>query len=144
MNLNINYEKTENEIKGYTNISLSSKTYLEELNEIPLCSCNNILANDSLNRLPPEETLKVLNTILQLVAIGGKVSLQILDFKSLATSYLSGDVEPQTISNIVGATKSIIEINDLINIFTAHNVKVEFFTQKGASVIFNGVKNAIS
>ncbi len=144
MNLNINYDNKENAIDGYTNISLSSKTYTQELSEIPKCSCDHIIISDAVNRIDPMELDNVFTQCLQALAYGGKISIQVLDFKALCVSYISGNLEAGLLTKIVSETSSVIEIDKIFELLIKFNITPQSQLKDSLGVTIHGVKNEVS
>jgi|AACY02.5.fsa_nt_gi hypothetical protein len=144
MNLNINYDNKENAIDGYTNISLSSKTYTQELAEIPKCSCDHIIISDAVNRIDPMEVDNMFTQCLEALAYGGKISIQILDFKSLCVSYLSGSLEAGLLTKIISVTSSVIEIDKIFELLMKFKVTPTSQIKDSLGITIHGVKNEVS
>ena len=144
MNLNINYDNKENAIDGYTNISLSSKTYTQELSEIPQCSCDHIIISDAVNRINPAEVDSVFTQCLQALAYGGKISIQVLDFKALCVSYMSGTLEVGLLTKIISETSSVIEIDRIFELLIKSNVTPQSQLKDSLGITIHGVKNEVS
>ena len=144
MNLNINYNKQENEISGYTNISLSDKMYLQQLGEIPVQSCDHVMISDCLNRVDEEEAKDIINKSCSVLAINGKISIQLLDFKYFCVSFLSGSLDNNATNSIVGSTQSVLEIPQVKEILHSNQIKIVNHTIQHMTTLIDGVKNAIS
>ena len=144
MNLNINYDDTDNKIDGYVNLSLNSKTYTQELSEIPRCSCDHIIISDGINKVNVDEVDFVLTQCLGSLAVGGKITIQTLDFKGLCVSYLSGNLDSGLVTKIISETSSIIELDNIVELLSKYNVMMEAQVAHSMGVLIHGVKNAVS
>ncbi len=144
MNLNIHYDDKDNVIDGYTNISLTSKTYTQELSEIPRCSCNHVVISDAINRVRPDEVDNIFLKCLESLAVNGRITIQVLDFKALCISYLSGDLESGLVTKIISETISIIELDKIIELLTKYQITIESQVASSMGMLIHGVKNAVS
>ena len=144
MNLNINYRPEENQVGGYTNISLSDKTYLQKLEELPVESCDHIMISDCLNRVDQEEAVDILNKSCKMLAINGKISVQCLDLKYFCVSFLSGSIDNKSTNDIISNTKSILGIPEVKEILNSHQIGLVSHSIQNMTTLIDGVKNEVS
>lgn len=144
MNLNINYSPEENEIVGYINVSLKNKTYLQDIKDLPVESCDNVIISDALNRVDKEKALEILNECCSRLAINGKISIQILDLKYLSVSVISGSLDSKSINDIIGTTQCILGISDIKDALNKHRITLVSHSIKHMTTLVDGVKNEVS
>lgn len=144
MNLNINYDDKDIVIDGYVNVSLNSKTYTQELSEIPRCSCDHIVISDAINRVSPNEVDDIFLKCLESLAVNGKITIKVLDFKALCISYLSGDLESGLVTKIISETVSIIELDKIVELLIKHQITIESQVTSSMGILIHGAKHAVS
>ena len=97
-----------------------------------------------LNRIDPMELDNVFTQCLQALAYGGKISIQVLDFKALCVSYISGNLEAGLLTKIVSETSSVIEIDKIFELLIKFNITPQSQLKDSLGVTIHGVKNEVS
>ena len=86
----------------------------------------------------------VFTKCLEALAYGGKISIQVLDFKALCVSYMSGGMEVGLLTKIISETSSVIEIDKIFELLIKFNVTPQSKLQDSLGITIHGVKNEVS
>ena len=95
MKLNIIFTE-ENTIGNYQNILLTSKTYTQEIDELPKKSCEHIIITDAINRIEKDKALEIILKCVNLLKLGGEITISMVDFDTFCSSYCSGYLDEET------------------------------------------------
>jgi len=141
MKLNITFND-DKDIGNYTNIHLSSKTYKQELQEVPKESCEHILITDAINRVEESEAIEVIDLSLRCLKNGGNVTISMVDFNTLCTAHSSGNIDHEIMNGIVSTSQCVIEYPVILQAFSKHSVKL--VSSKSTSLLYtiDGNKDA--
>jgi len=138
MKLNI----TDNEkkfISGCVNLDINN--YDDKFfDEVPQSSCELLIISECLGNLSYGESVSTIEESMKRVAKGGRISLSLLDFESVAISLLNGSMNSESISSIVKSHKSVLSVYELKQTLVNNRINITEFERKNNLLLINGMK----
>ena len=138
MKLNI----TDNEkkfISGCVNLDINN--YDDKFfDEVPQSSCELLIISECLGNLSYGESVSTIEESMKRVAKGGRISLSLLDFESVAISLLNGSMNSESISSIVKSHKSVLSVYELKQTLVNNRINITEFERKKNLLLINGMK----
>jgi hypothetical protein len=137
MNLNITYSD-EKYIENFINVNILKKTYEEELSVISGASCQNILIPECIQMLEYAEIKNVFINVLSKLRTNGNITLTLIDLEKVLSLYNEGDLNDETMSNIVKDIKSVLCIDFVINSMISSGIVIKSIEKKDFFITFYG------
>lgn len=138
MKLNIT-DNEKNFISGCVNLDINN--YDDKFfDEVPQSSCELLIISECLGNLSYGESVSTIEESMKRVAKGGRISLSLLDFESVAISLLNGSMNSESISSIVKSHKSVLSVYELKQTLVNNRINITEFERKNNLLLINGMK----
>lgn len=138
MKLNIT-DNEKNFISGCVNLDINNYDN-KFFDEVPQSSCELLIISECLGNLSYGESVSTIEESMRRVAKGGRISLSLLDFESVAISLLNGSMNSESISNIVKSHKSVLSVYELKQTLINNGINITAFERKNNLLLINGMK----
>jgi len=142
MKLNIIFTE-ENHIDNYQNVLLSSRTYKEEIENLPRKSCEHIIITDAINRIEYDEALEIITKCADSLREDGQITISIVDFDTLCSAYCSGDLPIETTNGLIVNTKCVLEYSTILGLLGKNGIKIISSKTDSLLYLIDGAKDAI-
>jgi len=126
-------------IEGCVNLDIANYD-AKFFEEVPQSSCELLIINECLGCLSYEESVKALQDSIIRIAKGGKISLALIDFESISVSFTNGSMNSESVSEILKAYKSVLNVYEVKEILTKGSINIVQAERKNNLLLINGIK----
>jgi hypothetical protein len=110
------------EISGFISIPISNR---QDISKIVHNSCTEIIAFNVMDKLPYNDAIEFLISLLSRVRLGGTITIGGINFISLAQNIVSGDITSEETSELISNTKSVIDTRIINKILESNKFVVD-------------------
>lgn len=127
-------------VQNFININITEENCLSLLENVPLCSCENVYLTDCLHSATYKTSLDILHSACQRLKNSGKIKISTLDIVSLSFACIKDKIKYDDLSNILSEVSSAQSVDDIRHVLSYHKVVINSIEHEGMQLVIEGSK----